>query len=324
MTERDDVSLKDRIAQARQKHAEASAASAVAHAPGGPASGKVTFFRVLGMEWLKLFSLRSSWWLLLVTVLLGAGLSILQCAMAKPMFAYTEEEMLERGMTGEMLEQIIGSLATTVANSCTTLAQLIFISLGVIVMTNEFASGMIRSTFTAVPHRWLPIVAKAVLLAVISGAITAAAVLVSWAIGFGMLDGEVFPMTGVAYDTSLGGDNTRVLVGAIFLIIGMTLFGFAVGLLVRSSSGGICVALGVVLVLPLVFTMLGANSESTGWKKGIYYLQSLMPGEAGMRILSTAPVENFLLTPWQGIGVLFAWDIVLIGIGIFLTAKRDL
>ena len=109
-----------------------------------PAGGGVTQARALRSEWTKLRSVRSTRWSLLAAVVLTIGIAALATAVFRNHWAgmspadRADFHPLELNMAGVQL------------------AQLAIGVLGVLVITAEYSTGMIRASMTAVPAR-LPV-----------------------------------------------------------------------------------------------------------------------------------------------------------------------
>src|SRR5580704_11119008 len=121
--------------------------SAVTHAAARPAAaGHYRFQHVARMEWIKLRSLRSTWWTLAITV--GGAV-----AMAVVIGANTRNRAGD--LTNNALAGVVPGLLLTGV-------------LGVLTMTGEYTSGMIRATLAAVPRRPLVLAAKAAVFGVVA------------------------------------------------------------------------------------------------------------------------------------------------------------
>ena len=134
---------------------------AATHAGPGERAGHYRFRHVARSEWIKLRSLRSTWWTLGITVC-GAT------AMAVVIGLNTRNP--EGDLTNNVLGGIIPGLLLTGV-------------LGVLMMTSEYTSGMIRATLAAVPRRNLVLAAKAAVFGIVALAAGEAAAFISFAAG---------------------------------------------------------------------------------------------------------------------------------------------
>ena len=106
-----------------------------------------TFGDVLRSEWTKLRSVRSTFWALTVTVVLGIALgAIISAAIAHGYARFSVSQKLSWDPTG-------------VSGTGMAIAQLAIAVLGVLCISSEYSSGMIRTSLIAIPKRgryWQP------------------------------------------------------------------------------------------------------------------------------------------------------------------------
>jgi len=279
-----------------------------------PFGHDLSFRSVIRSEWIKLRSLRSTWWiysiLLVLTVVLGAQMS---------------SSLSFQGVDGVPSQDAVQDLAVYAVMVSTDFGALLVSVLGVLVIAGEYGTGMIRSTLTAVPKRLAALTAKALVFAAATFVVSAAAFAVTVPVSAGLLSGN-----GIAvrlddpqyWFALLGGVGYLVLVGLI---------AFSIGALLRNTAGGIAVALGLVLAAPLALDlMLGFSQPS--WAENI---ATLFPSIAGSMIFSYpteqswvtlgAPAEGsgWITEPWQGALVLAAWVAVLLTAAAVLLKRRD-
>ncbi len=180
------------------------------------------------MEWIKLRTLRSTWWTLAITL---AGAS----AMAVVIGLNTKNAAGD--LTNNALAGMVPGLLLTGV-------------LGVLIMTSEYTSGMIRATLAAAPRRLLVLAAKAAVF----GGVTlvlgeAAAFTAFFAGGAALRHGITAPAL-----TQPGVLRAVVLSGASFGLIG--LLGLGLGAIVRHTAGAIGVLVGGVWILAQVIGAL--------------------------------------------------------------------
>jgi ABC-2 type transport system permease protein len=262
---------------------------------------RLTFPRVVRSEWIKFRTLRSTVWTLAITVVLIVGIVTLISAV----IAAQATGPNTRGAS---------IFAFTVAAD---LAQLAVVVLGVLVITGEYSTGMIRSTMAAVPRRLPALWAKGVVLAVSIFVVSMVAVALSLAIM------ELFlGPKGLAPDLG-SGDTLRILAGAALYLSAMALLAFAIGSLLRHSAGALATVLGLLLVIPTTLAVIP-------WKP-FQKISPFLPSTAGSKIL--APQEQIhamsqgsvgaVLGPWQGYAVLLAWVAVLLTVAAVLLRRRN-
>ena len=114
-----------------------------------PAFRPATFADVMRSEWTKLRSVRSTYWALIVAAILGIGLGALISAVSANHYATDPGVRFDWNPTDRSLRSL-------------EIAQLAFAILGVMVVTGEYSTGMIRTSLAAVPKRSRMLAAKAV------------------------------------------------------------------------------------------------------------------------------------------------------------------
>ncbi|MFF8287752.1 ABC transporter permease [Streptomyces sp. NPDC016309] len=185
----------------------------------------------LASEWTKIRSVRSTMWTLGVMILLMVGVGLLAIVAINATDAdMGEEPVLALGFNGVLL----GSICV--------------VTLGVLTISSEYGTGMIRTTLTACPSRSRVLAAKAIvffLLTLVVTSVTAALVAVMQT---AMVDGG----------TATGEEWLRATVGAGLFTAVLGLLALALGALVRHSAGAITIMIGVML-LPLVAAMFMAS-----------------------------------------------------------------
>lgn len=265
-------------------------------APARPRrTGRVTVAGVLRSEWIKTVSLRSTRWSLAVAMVLMVGVTMLVAGS----FEGQPESVAELVSPGGYF------------------AQLTLAVLGVLVITGEYSTGMIRSTFTAVPRRTPAVIAKAAVLAAVA--------LLTGVIGVTLSVLASMPWhdrLGISVD--LGDAETlRMLAGLPLYLAGIALLGFAAGALLRSSAGALAVVLATLLIIEQV---VGAIPLAF-----FRNLAPLLPGSAGGRLLMSDDMVASMneamagpdLTAWQGYGVMLCWVAVLFVLATVLVRRRD-
>lgn len=260
-----------------------------------PSSG-TTLPNVVRSEWTKLWSVRSTRWTLLATVLVSWAFTTL--------FAWGET-----ANWSQVDAQEKANIDAT-ANSLGGLyfGQLAIAVLGAMVITSEYSTGGIRTTFTAVPQRLKVLLAKGLTFGVV-------ALVVGLIASFGaFFIGQAFFAT-VGVEAHLGDPEvTRAVIGGGLYIFGCGMLGFAVGTLLRHTAGSITTAVGLLFVLPILTNLLPGD-----WGRTIreYFFSN-----AGAQIWSVR-VDPTLLSPWRGYLVFtIEWLVILI-VGAILLERRD-
>ncbi|MET0433010.1 MAG: ABC transporter permease subunit [Cellulomonas sp.] len=253
---------------------------------------RVTFGRLLRSEWIKLWSLRSTWWVLPITVVAQAGIAWL-------IAYFGTQEFGEGGIDYTVTAaDIVGGLQ---------FAQLAICVLAVLAITGEYSTGMIRSTLSTSPTRTPALLAKGLVVIVVAFVTGVVATLVSWAV--------TYPVLGEAHRVDLGLEmNQRILIGAPLYLAAIALLAYAIGALLRHSAGALAAVLGLLLVVESVFALV----PWTFFEKISPYL----PMSAGSQLVFTDNPDA-VLGPWEGYGVLVAWGVVLLAAAAVLLRRRD-
>jgi ABC-2 type transport system permease protein len=260
-----------------------------APSPARAADGvRVTGRRVLAAEWIKARSARSTWWLL------AAAVASLAAAGVSPALTFT----LAGDPSGEATADATGG-----ALSGISFTQLLVVALGVVLVSSDYGSGLIRTTFTAVPSR-LPVLAgKAGVAAVATFAATLAALLAAF-----VAAQAVLADANVSISLSEPGVLRAVVGAALFLAVSAVL-GTAFGWLVRSTAGALAAVFGFLFVLPLV----GLLAPS---------ITPYLPSNAGAAILQAGPTAG-PVPPWLGFGLFTAYTTVALVAAAMLLRRRD-
>jgi ABC-2 type transport system permease protein len=256
----------------------------------------VTQARVVLSEWIKLRSLRSTLFALLAAVALTVGLGVLISALRA-------NDFNQHGFgPGPHFDSTLVSLRGIY------LAQLPIGVLGVLMITGEYATGMIRASVAAVPKRLPVLWAKALVFTVTGFVVGGVASLAAFLGGQAMLNSA---HVGVGLGSP--GAARAVLGGALYLTV-VGLLGVGLGFLLRNTAGAIATLFGLLLVLPAIAAALPASLYNDVFR--------YLPMVAGTQAMTTVQ-DSSLLTPWQGIGVFFLYAVAAIGAGAFVFRRRD-
>ncbi len=199
----------------------------------GRARGGYSFRTVAAMEWRKLRTVRSTWYIVAFFAVSMIGLAVI--ALSRE--GYAQMSAADRASFDPTHDCFIGLV----------LGQLLTGTLGVLAITAEFSSGMIRATFAAAPRRPLVLAAKAAVL----GAVTLAAGEMTAFVAF--FAGQA-ALQAPAPHATLGepGVLRAVLVAGAYPAL-IALISLGIGALIRHTAGAICALVGVLFVLPLLF-----------------------------------------------------------------------
>jgi ABC-2 type transport system permease protein len=264
--------------------------------PGsGQAEGRYGFRSVTRMEWLKLRSVRSTWWTLLVFAAGMIGLAILIMA------HYNWATMPAGARAGfDPTNDSLAGLA---------IGQLALGVLGVLAITSEFSSGLIRLTFAAAPRRSLVLAAKTAVLAavtLVAGEIMAFA---AFALGETVLRSPA-PHATLAQPGVL----RAVLMGGAYPAL-IALMALGLGALIRHTAGAISAVVGVLFVLPLILVPLGTSIQNS--------VGQFMPMIIAENSLTAVKPIAHSLSAGAGLGVLCLYTVAALAAGAWALARRD-
>ncbi len=249
------------------------------------------FGATLRAEWIKFWSVRSTFWSTAMLFVLGAGLTVLVCA--------TSAEWLASGEADESpLSFITWGLM---------FAQITAIVLGTLVVTSEYGTGMIRATLAATPRRGSVLAAKAIVL---SGTLFVVGTTTAFA---GYLGGNFFlDREGIGISLSDEG-VLRAMFGSGLYMAGLGLLAAAVGFLIRHTAAALSVVLALVFVVgTMAFLLPGTWGEWTA---------KLLPGNAGSGVAAPVSFNPELLDPWIGFAVC-AGEVALLAVIAWVTFRR--
>jgi ABC-type transport system involved in multi-copper enzyme maturation permease subunit len=190
------------------------------------------------------------------------------------------------------------------------LAQLAIAVLGVLVITSEYGSGMIRTTFAAVPRRLRVLAGKSAVFGGVTLAVTGASCFGAFFIGQAILSSKGI---GVGIGSP---DALRTVLGTALYLTILGLLALGIGALIRKTAGAISAVVGMIFVLPAVAGFLPSSMEA---------IQKFLPSNAGQSILSggTSQTGVDMLSPWVGLGVFGLYAVAaLVAAGVLLV-RRD-
>lgn len=256
-----------------------------------PAGPRYRFWHLIRMEWIKLRSLRSNKWTLVATAIGAIGLSV-------------TVGLDTKNPSGDLTNNALAGIAPGLLSVGV---------LGVLVLTSEYTSGLIRATFAAVPRRSLVMAAKAVVfgsVALVFG--EAVAFIAFFAGGAALRPGIAAPAL----------DQPRVLQavvlsGASFGLIG--LIGLGLGAIVRHSAAAIAVLVGVVYVGA---QFIGVVAPGVATYMPVLIVANSLSVTKPERCQASAQCAHFL-PPWAGLAVLCLYAAVSLAVGTWLLARRD-
>jgi hypothetical protein len=257
----------------------------------------VTQARVALSEWTKLRSVRSTRWSLLVAVVSTIGLPALFAAVTSSHWgSMSPHEQADR----QPLD---------IALAGVNLSQLAIGVLGVLVITGEYSTGMIRASMTAVPKRLPVLWAKVAVYALVSFVLMLPSVLIAFYVSQAILSKHDVLQTSF----SAPGVARTVIGGALYLTV-IGAFTLGIGAITRSTAGGISAFAGIMFVIPPLMNVLPVR-----WNNAI---SPYLPSSAGRAVFSLTHGSD-TLAPWPGFALFCGYALATIAIAAVLLLRRD-
>jgi len=248
---------------------------------------------VLRSEFCKLRSVRSTYWTLVAAIVFSLGFAAL-------------EAIFLPGQLSDHDKATLDSVRVSLGGS--HLSQIAFGVLGVLVITSEYTTGMIRSTLSAVPRRSLVLAAKATVFA---GTVLVIGVAASFAAYF------VFQalVSGDSLRSSIGDPGVvRALIGGGLYLAVLGLLGLGLGAIIRATAGAIAALFGLLFVPQILAELLPQSWKAT--------IGRFLPMEAGSQIFSQHH-EAGALGPWAGFAVFCLYAAGALAVGFVVINRRD-
>lgn len=252
------------------------------------------FLDVTRSELSKLFTVRATVLTLAFAVLLTVGSAVALC-----------EAHVHRVAALSLTQ--LGFNPTSYSLSGVLIAQLAIGVLGILVVTSEHSTGMIRATFAAVPQRGVVLAAKATVLGIVVLIVGEAASFVAFGVGQAIL---------ATRHASAGLNDPGVLravIGAGLYLAILGLLALALGVIIRHSAGAIAVLFGLLLVLPGVTDGLPPSLQ----------INPYLPSYAGQAIFHTTN-DVHVLPPWQGFALFCLYTALALAAAAVSIRRRDL
>jgi ABC-2 type transport system permease protein len=260
------------------------------------ARGRVTQAGVFRSEWTKLYSLRSTRYSLLATAVMTIGFGII--ASAATVSRWSSMTAAEKASFDPLSTSLLGVRFGVLAIGV----------LGVLMLTGEYTTGMIRSTMTAVPKRLPVLWGKAGVYALVALVIAIPAAFIAFVAGQAILSGQhiqiAFSHAGVP-GAVLGAASYMTLVG---------LFAMGLGAIMRNTAAGIATFAGIMFVVPPLISILPASIANS--------IDPYLPSNAGEAMMRIGHHAN-TLSPAAGLAVFAGYVAVVIAAGAVLLVRRD-
>ncbi len=252
---------------------------------------------VLRSEWTRLRTVRSTYWTLLGAALTMVGLAAIICSVEIAQF--DKLTAAEKATFNPVTISLAGA----------GLAQLAVGVLGVLIITNEYASGMIRTTFAATPQRVAVLAAKATVFAVVTFIVTTFAAFAAFFVGQAILSSKDLGV-------SVGAPGAvRSIVGTGLYLGVLGLLALGLGTLLRKTAGAIAALFAILLIVPVIVSLLPSSVNG---------IQKYLPSNAGQEIVfGSGQSTGDVLSPWVGFGVFCLYALVTLAIAAAVLVRRD-
>ena len=248
--------------------------------------------RILKAEWTKLRTLPSTWRTAALTLALGIGFSV---AVALSQISQWHT------MTAQQ-RQVFDP--TSASMSGVMIAAVVLGTLAVRTVTAEYSTGMIRSTFSAMPARPLVLAAKAAATAAFAFPVTLLGNLAGFELGQ-----RIFTSRHVAVTIAHPGVLRAMFFGAVAVSF-VAMIGVGIGGLIRHTAGA-----ATTLALIIIGGLTVGQFLPAGWRQ-------YLPGIATQAAV-TVHRSAGLLRPGAALVVLAVYAAIVLGAASLRVAHRD-
>jgi ABC-2 type transport system permease protein len=259
--------------------------------------------RPLRAEWIKLRTVRSTTWALLILVGISVLFSALSCWESETMGGSPSQppdnDIVLDSLTGIWFGQIAAA------------------ALAVLAITSEYSTRMIRTSLAADPRRRTLLAAKTAVVASVVFAVGLTTSVACFFVGQAILrrNGFVYE-NGYPAASLLDGETLRAVVGSAVYLALLAVFSLALGAILRHTAGAITLVLAVLLAPVIAISFL---PESIGeWREP----SSLIGAGAAIQQTVESP-DSIPLGPWAGLGVVAVYAALSLLVALVLVQKRD-
>jgi ABC-2 type transport system permease protein len=255
----------------------------------------IAFAAAVRAEWTKAHSVRSTWWSLFVATVLCVGLGVLIGRQTNANF-----ERWSAGLRVNWDPTQLGFYSLMIG-------QVALVVFGVLLVSTEYTTGMIRTSLAAVPRRGSFLAAKAAVATAIAGT-------VSVVIGFGTFFAAQWGLGEHGTTISQPGVLRAVLGACAFLTL-MCLFSMAVAMMLRNT------ALCLGIMIPLLFL----NSQGLANLPAIRPVTQYLPDQAGAGMMQVVTGESIIghrdFGPSTAFLIMLTWVVAALT-GAYVTLRR--
>ncbi|MEU6669871.1 ABC transporter permease subunit [Streptomyces sp. NPDC046727] len=251
--------------------------------------------QVVRSEWTKIRSVASTVWTLSLAVVVTVALGMLVSALSNSQFARMPAR--ER----------LSFDPTVISFAGMTLGQLAMIVFGVLVVSNEYSTGMIRVSLAAVPQRGTFLFSKVAVATALALAVGMVTCFAAFFLGQAMLG---------SHGTGIGEPGVlRAVFGAGLYMTLIAVFSMGVATMLRSPM----LSLGILMPFFFLISNILGNVDAT------QKIGRFLPDQAGSRIMQVVPRvgDDTPYGPWAGLGIMGLWVIAALAGGYVLLRRRD-
>ncbi|HZF93029.1 ABC transporter permease [Streptomyces sp.] len=251
--------------------------------------------QVIRSEWTKIRSVASTVWTLSLTVLVTIALGMLISALSKNEF----DNMSARDR--------LSFDPTFISFAGMSLGQLAMIVFGVLVVSNEYSSGMIRTSLAAVPQRGTFLFGKLAVATVLVLAVGMATSFAAFFLGQAML-GDL--------RASIGDPGVlRAVIGGGLYMTLIAMFSMGVAAMLRSPMLSLGILMPFFFLISSILGNVGATEK----------IGRFLPDQAGSKIMQVVPPvgDDTPYGPWGGLGIMALWVLAALVGGYVLLKRRD-
>ncbi len=255
------------------------------------------FIDLLGSEWTKLITVRSTVWTLLATAVVGIGLgAIVTSAQAS---RWSSRSLVARAAFDPTRSSLAGLL----------FAQLAIGVLGILVISAEYSTGTIRATFSAEPRRPLVLVAKVAVFGIVTLIVGEIVSFAAFFLGQRILSGKT--PTAILSDPGV----LRAVVSGGLYLLALGLLALGLASIIRVTAAAISTFVGVLFILPIIADVLPSSFTSD--------IGRFLPANIGTVMMSAHYHGTDPFGPWTSFALLCAYAAVFLVVGSVLLVRRD-
>ncbi|WP_447004905.1 hypothetical protein ACRAKI_35910 [Saccharothrix isguenensis] len=250
---------------------------------------------LLAVERIKLFTTRSPWWCMLLALGLTLGLTAVIAA---------NWDNAPMPVIGAVFAHTFGLYVVMV--------------MAALAVTTEYRFGTIKSTFQAAPDRTSPMIAKAVVVVLLSALVGLAASFGSWGLSWLLAqDNSQLALT--------SGNDWRHVAGVGLVYGAGALLALGIGALVRQTAGAVSIILVFALVLENVVGLIpNIGDDIQNWMPFLVAQKFILgdPDVSGIPDGAGPPAIGEL-SPWGSFGYFAGIALVIYIISLVVVKRRD-